>query len=205
MEYELMKNEMLYKASGDTIYEKFINKCKFLDEFNQTKYSDFKTREELIRSIFKSVGKNCVVNKPFHCDYGCHISVGDNFYANFNLTILDVNDVVIGNNVFIAPNVGIYTAGHPIDKDIRNEFLEYGYRVTIGDDVWIGANVVINPGVNVGSNVVIGSGSVVTRDIPSGVVACGNPCRVIREIIDDDRLYWEEEKKKREEFINKRA
>ncbi len=175
------------------------NKIEFLDKFNSTSYGDYKAREELVRGLFKKVGKNICINKPFHCDYGSNISVGDNFYANFDCIILDVNTVEIGDNVFFAPRVSVYTAGHPIDKDVRNKMLEYGYKVKIGNDVWVGGNTVINPGVTIGDNVVIGSNSVVTKDIPSNCVAAGNPCRVIREITERDKEYWE---KQAEDFYN---
>ncbi len=173
--------------------EMYERRVKFMDEFNATGYGDFKTREKLVRDIFKHVGSNVMINKPFLCDYGCNISVGDNFYANFDCIILDVNEVEIGNNVMFAPRVCVYTAGHPIDKDVRNALLEYGYKVKIGNDVWVGGNTVINPGVTIGDNVVIGSNSVVTKDIPSNCVAAGNPCRVIRKITDDDKRFWEEQ------------
>lgn len=140
--------------------------------------------------MFGKVGENICINKPFRCDYGINIEIGDNFYANFDCIILDVNKVIIGNNVLFAPRVSIYTAGHPIDKDVRNKMLEFGKQVIIGNDVWIGGNVIINPGVKIGNNVVIGSGSVVVKDIPSNVVAAGNPCKVIREITDLDKEYW---------------
>lgn len=172
-----------------------VKKAIFLDQFNATSFADYKTREELARKIFASVGKNFMINKPFYCDYGCHISIGDNFYANFDCIFLDVNRITIGNNVFLAPRVSIYTAGHPIDKDVRNTGLEYGYEVKIGNDVWIGGNTVINPGVTIGDDVVIGSNSVVTKSIPSGVVAGGNPCRIIRKITEEDKLYWEKQAK----------
>ncbi|QWB96674.1 sugar O-acetyltransferase [Mycoplasmatota bacterium] len=120
-----------------------------------------------------------------------NIHIGKHFYANYDCIFLDVNKITIGDNVFIAPRVCIYTAGHPIDKDTRNEELEYGYPVTIGNDVWIGGNVVINPGVTIGDNVVIGSGSIVTKDIESNCVAAGNPCKKIRDITDEDKKYWE--------------
>ncbi len=168
-------------------------KEEFMEAFNQTAFQDFKTREELVRKYFKKVGKDCIINKPFYCDYGCNITIGDGFYANYDCIFLDVNEIIIGNNVMLAPRVSIYTAGHPIDKGVRNQVLEYGYKVIIGDDVWIGGNTVINPGVTIGSNVVIGSGSVVTKDIPSGVVAAGNPCRVIRKITEEDKGYWEKQ------------
>ncbi len=137
----------------------------------------------------------------FYCDYGVNITVGKNFYANFNCIILDVNEVIIGDNVMFAPNVNIYTATHPIDKDVRNLYLEYGKKIIIGNDVWIGGNVVINPGVTIGDGTIIGAGSVVTKSMPSGVVAAGNPCKIIRKITDEDKVYWQQEK---EEYFTKK-
>ena len=195
-EKELMLAGELYVASDAELVEMQLKKFRFMDAFNETRYEDFAERERLARELFAHVGKNVMINKPFHCDYGSNISIGDNFFANYGCVILDVNKVSIGNNVFMAPCVCLYTAGHPIDKDIRNEKLEYGWPITIGDDVWIGGSVVINPGVTIGSNVVIGSGSVVTKDIPDGVVACGNPCRVKRKITEEDKIYWNKEKEK---------
>ena len=195
-EKELMLAGELYVASDAELVEMQLRKFRFMDAFNGTGYEDFAERERLARELFAHVGKNVMINKPFHCDYGSNISIGDNFFANYGCVILDVNKVSIGNNVFMAPCVCLYTAGHPIDKDIRNENLEYGWPITIGDDVWIGGSVVINPGVTIGSNVVIGSGSVVTKDIPDGVVACGNPCRVKRKITEEDKIYWNKEKEK---------
>ena len=195
-EKELMLAGELYVASDAELVEMQLKKFRFMDAFNGTGYEDFAERERLARELFAHVGKNVMINKPFHCDYGSNISIGDNFFANYGCVILDVNKVSIGNNVFMAPCVCLYTAGHPIDKDIRNENLEYGWPITIGDDVWIGGSVVINPGVTIGSNVVIGSGSVVTKDIPDGVVACGNPCRVKRKITEEDKIYWNKEKEK---------
>ena len=119
---------------------------------------------------------------PFMCDYGYNIEIGDNFYSNHNLIILDANKVKFGNNVFIAPNCSFYTAEHPIDVQTRNKGLEYAKAIEIGDNVWIGGNVVVLPGVKIGNNVVIGAGSIVTKDIPSNVVAVGNPCKVIKNI-----------------------
>ena len=139
-------------------------------------------RDKQIRSILK-IGKDAVIISPFYCDYGTNIEIGDNFFSNMNLVILDGAKVTIGNNVFIAPNVGIYTAGHPFDVEQRNVGLEYAYPISIGNNVWIGAQVCILPGVSIGDNTVIGAGSVVTKDIPANVLAVGNPCRVIRKII----------------------
>lgn len=196
-QYERMLQGKLYNSTvvDKKLEEMFDKRSRIMDEFNATGFGDFKTREKLVRELFKRVGKNVVINKPFYCDYGCNISVGDNFYANFNCVILDVNEVEIGDNVFFAPGVSVYTAGHPIDKDVRNAQLEYGYKVKIGNDVWIGGNTVINPGVTIGDNVVIGSGSVVTKDVPSNCVAAGNPCRVLRPITQADKEYWEQQAK----------
>lgn len=161
-----------------------------LYQLNKTEPWQDKEIERQIRAIFGRAGKNCTVNLPFRCDYGFNIEVGDNFYANYNLTILDVGKVTIGDNVMIAPNVSIYTAGHPIHPDSRNSMYEYGIPITIGSNCWIGGSTVICPGVTIGEGTVIGAGSVVTKDIPSGVVAAGNPCRVLREITDADRQFY---------------
>ena len=145
---------------------------------------------ELLKDLFGRTGDNVWLEPPFHCDYGWNIEVGENFFANYGLTILDVGKVTIGKNAQIAPNVSIYTAGHPIHPDSRNSGYEYGLPITIGDNVWIGGNAVILPGVVIGDNAVIGAGSVVTKNIPSNCIAAGNPCRVIREITDEDRMYY---------------
>lgn len=163
----------------------------------------FRTLEGKIRGILGKAGKNVTILPPFHCDYGSNIEVGDNFYANYNLTVLDVAKVTIGDNVFIAPNVAIYTAGHPIHPKARNSMYEYGISITIGNDCWIGGNVVICPGVNIGSGTVIGAGSVVTHDIPANVVAAGNPCRVIREITDEDIRFYFKKREFSEEELQK--
>ena len=128
---------------------------------------------------------------PFYCDYGNHISVGRNVFFNYNCTLLDVGKITIGDNCMLAPNVAIYTAGHPLHPDSRNSGYEYGADVTIGDNVWIGGNVVINGGVTIGEGAIIGSGAVVTHDIPAHVVAAGNPCQVIRPIGEADRQFWQ--------------
>lgn len=129
---------------------------------------------------------------PFHCGCGCHIPVGENFYINFDCIIPDVRDVTIGDNVFLAPGVCIYTAEHPIDTEARYRRLEHGKKAVTGDDVWMGRNTVINPGVAIGDNVIIGSGSMVTKDIPFSIIAAGNPYRALRSVIEEDTRYWEE-------------
>lgn len=193
-EKQRMLQQKLYNSFDEELQSMQKRRSEFLEQFNKTHYADFQSREKLVKSIFKKVGKNCIINKPFHCDYGCHISVGDNFYANFDCIFLDVNEIIIGNNVMLAPRVCLYTAGHPIDKDVRNIPLEYGYPIHIGNDVWIGGNTIINPGITIGDNVVIGSGSVVTHDIPSNVVAAGVPCQVLRPITSEDKKKWLQQK-----------
>lgn len=162
---------------------------RILQRLNTADRSDF---EEIGRIVEELLGKSekAWINPPFYCDYGKHIEVGKNFFANYNCTIIDVAKVTIGDNCQIAPNVAIYTAGHPVHPDSRNSLYEYGVEVTIGDNVWIGGNSVILPGVHIGSNTVIGAGSVVTKDIPDWVVAGGNPCKVIRKITEADRKFY---------------
>jgi len=145
----------------------------------------------LFRQLLGSVGEGTFIAPPFYCDYGSHIAIGRHCYVNMDCMFLDVCDITIGDDVYIAPRVSIYTPSHPIDAAVRNTDLELGRPVKIGSSVWIGGNTVIVPGVTIGDNVVIGAGSVVTKDIPSGVVAAGNPCRVLRPITDDDRADWE--------------
>ena len=144
----------------------------------------------LLKLMGLKYGKDTFIDTPFRCDYGKHITVGKRFYANSYCTIIDVAPVTIGDNVLLGPNVQIITAGHPIHPDSRNSKYEYGIPITIGDNVWIGAGAIILPGVNIGSNTVIGAGAVVTKDIPDGVVAAGNPCRIIKEITEEDKKYY---------------
>ena len=169
--------------------ERMENK-KRIYQYNLLAPDAVEEQEQLIKKILGKTGRHVHIEAPFHCDYGYNIEVGENFFANYNLTVLDVGLVRIGNNAQIAPNVSIYTAGHPVHPESRNSGYEYGIAITIGDNVWIGGNAVIMPGVTIGDNVVIGAGSIVTKDLPSNVIAAGNPCRVIREITDADRDYY---------------
>lgn len=179
-----------YKSWLDGLNEERIeNKLKIYD-YNLIPPNEQEKMLTMIKNILGKTGHNIFIEQPFHCDYGKNIEVGDNFYANYNCIILDVGKVTIGENVMFAPNVSIYTAGHPIHPESRNSGYEYGLPVTIGNSVWIGGSVVINPNIKIGNNVVIGSGSVVTKDIPDNTVAAGNPCRVIRKITDDDRKHY---------------
>ncbi|STZ75863.1 sugar O-acetyltransferase [Bergeriella denitrificans] len=156
-------------------------------EFNQTRPSESGRQTEILRKLLGKTPQSFFITQPFWCDYGYNIELGDNFYANHNLVILDAAKVTFGRNVFIAPDCGFYTAGHPVDSGRRNQGLEYAHPITVGDDVWIGGGVKVMPGVTIGSNVVIAAGSVVTRDIPDNVVAAGVPCRVVRAITEADR------------------
>lgn len=162
--------------------------------YNQAAPDDDSLRAQLARELFGSMGQDCYLEPPIRCDYGTHVRMGDRVFANFNLVILDCAQVTIGNDVLLGPDVGIYTAGHPVDPGLRLQMLEFARPITIEDGVWIGGHVVITPGVSIGRNSVIGSGSVVTHDIPANVVAVGNPCRVLRPITDADRAAYADAK-----------
>lgn len=178
--------------SDESVFEKQKKARRLTQELNTVDRSDFEKISEIVKKLLGK-SENAFINPPFYCDYGTHIEVGKNFFANYNCTILDVAKVKIGDNCQMAPNVAIYTAGHPVHPDTRNTMYEYGVEVVIGDNVWIGGNSVICPGVNIGNNVVIGAGSVVTKDIPEWCVAAGNPCKVIRKITEADRrLYFKD-------------
>ena len=182
-EKEKCRLGLLYDANYDTEILADRERAKeLLYDYNRLRPSQQGERTQLLKKLLGKTGNNLIIEPPFACDYGHNIEVGENFYANVNLVILDGAKVSIGDNAFIAPNVGIYTAGHPLDVEQRNRGLEYALPVTIGHNVWIGAGVSILPGVTIGDNTVIGAGSVVTKDIPSNVLAVGNPCRVIKDI-----------------------
>lgn len=187
---ERMLQGLPYKAWLDGLEEERTACKQKIYRFNMLSPAERDRVPELLKALLGKTGEKIFIEAPFHCDYGWNIEVGENFFANYNLTILDVGKVTIGSNAQIAPNVSIYTAGHPIHPDSRNSGYEYGIPVTIGDNVWIGGNTVIMPGVTVGDNVVIGAGSVVTKDIPDWSIAVGNPCRVIRRITEEDRKYY---------------
>ncbi len=181
-EKEKMLKGELYDATDESLYTERETVKNLTYDYNLIRRSDKDKRDELIRKILGKAGKNLWIESPFQCDYGYNIEIGDNFYSNHNLIILDCAKVKIGDNVFVGPNVGIYTPCHPIDAKERMTFKEWAEPVTIGSDVWLGGNVVILPGVTIGDNVVIGAGSVVTKDIPSNCVAVGNPCKPIKSL-----------------------
>lgn len=179
-----------YLASQDGLPEERLAAKTLTYEFNQTHPREASKREALLRRLLGKAGEGLYIEPPFQCDYGYNIEVGKNFYANHNLIILDVAPVRIGSQVMCGPNVTLSTAGHPLHPLPRAEGYEYGIGIHIGDHVWLGANVVVNPGVSIGEGCVIGSGSVVTHDIPAGVLAYGNPCRVARAITEADRAFY---------------
>ena len=189
-EKERMLSGRLYVARGEALAAAFLRARKLVDAFNRAACDDFAGRDAILRELFAKFGEGGSIMPPFHCDYGENVYIGDRFTANCGCVMLDVCPISIGNDVFFGPRVGLYAAAHPIDAETRREGLEYGRPITIGSDVWLGGSVVVNPGVTIGDGAVVGSGSVVPRDVPPNVVAAGNPCRVLREIGEDERARW---------------
>lgn len=182
------RDRQLAYIADDLVQQEMMRARRLTQKLNTMDRTDLAGIAEVVKELFGKA-ENAFVNPPFYCDYGNHIEVGKNFFANYNCTILDVAKVKIGDNCQMAPNVAIYTAGHPIHPATRSSGYEYGKEVVIGDNVWLGGNTVVCPGVTIGNNVVIGAGSVVTKNIPDNMIAAGNPCRVIREITEEDRRF----------------
>ncbi len=185
-EKEKMLQGMIYDANYDpTLIAERLDCKELCHDYNNLRPKDSEGRNKLIRRILGEVKGDILIEQPFHCDYGYNISTGRNFYSNHNLVILDGAPVTFGDNVFIAPNCGFYTAGHPLEASERNKGLEYARPIKVGDNVWFGAGVSVLPGVTIGDNCVIGAGSVVNKDIPANSLAAGNPCKVIKTIKND--------------------
>lgn len=195
-EYERMLAGDLYVARDILPEHKSIHGKMIAQQINQVPIENTAEIVRLERTLFGKAGQNLYVNPPINVDYGCHITVGDNFYANMDCIFLDVNRVTIGNNVMVGPRVGFYTAGHPIVADIRIEDLEFGSPIVVEDNVWIGGSAVILPGVTIGKNAIVGAGAVVTKDVPANSIVGGTPAKVIRMINDQDRQKWEQAKQK---------
>ena len=184
-----------YLSSDLLLSEERMKARKLTYKYNNSKPFAIRKRKKILYQILGKRGEKCIIHPPFYCDYGYNIEVGNNFFANYNCIMLDINKIIIGNNVMLAPSVIITTAGHPIHPVIRNSHLEYGKPIKIGNNVWIGANAIINPNVTIGNNVVIGSGSVVLHDIPDNVVCVGNPARIVKKITDEDKQFYYKKQK----------
>ena len=181
-EKEKMLAGLLYDSTAEELSNERLNAKKLCYEYNFLKPDEQDKKKEILNKLLGKTGDNFLIEPNFYCDYGYNIELGENFYSNHNLVILDCAKVTFGNNVFVGPNSGFYTAGHPIDPIERNKLLEYAKPIIVGDNVWIGGNVTVIAGVTIGDNVTIGAGSVVVKDIPSSSIAVGNPCKVIKKI-----------------------
>ena len=187
---ERMKQGLLYTDLGEGLEEE-RQRCKeLIYDYNLTRLGETEKRKALLQELLGDMGENIWIEPPVRMAYGKNVHIGDAFYANFNLVLVDDIDIYIGNHVMIAPNVTITATGHPVHPELRKNGTQFSIPVRIEDDVWIGANVVILPGVTIGKNSVIGAGSVVTKNIPDNVVAVGNPCQVLREITERDKQFY---------------
>lgn len=188
---EKQHSGMLYDPSDPEIMAEQMLLLDTLREYNEIPHVDMARRENKLREMFAEIGEGCYVESPFHANFaGKHVHFGRNVYANFNLTLVDDTHIYVGDNTMIGPNVTIATAGHPICPELRERGMQYNMPVSIGRNCWLGAGVVVLPGVTIGDNTVIGTGSIVTRDIPSGVIAVGNPCRILRAVGEKDRAFY---------------
>lgn len=190
-----MKDKMhtgeLYLPNDEDIMRRQTECLDRLYEFNMTRPTELEKRRAMLKEMFAEIGTDCYIEPPFHSNFGgAHCHFGNNIYANFNLTLVDDTHIYVGDYTMFGPNVTVATAGHPILPELREQGYQYNAPVKIGKNCWIGAGALILPGVTVGDNVVIGAGSVVTKDLPSDVVAVGNPCRVMREINEHDKIYY---------------
>lgn len=187
---ERMKSGCLYCSGDEELVQEQLKCIDKIYDFNMTRPSEMPRRMALLKEILAEMGEGCYVEPPLHANWGRNTYFGKNVYANFNLTLVDDADIFVGDDVMFGPNVVVATAGHPVDPDLRRKVVQFNMPVIIGNNVWIGASAVILPGVTIGDDSVIGAGSVVTKDIPSGVVAVGNPCRVLRKISERDKKYY---------------
>lgn len=190
-QYERMVKGLIYNPADEEIMKEQFSFQDKLWRFNQLMPSQFEEKQKYMREVFASCGDNCYIELPLRANWGGHhLHLGSNVYINFNLTLVDDGHIFLSDNVMLGPNVTIATANHPIDPELRSMGLQYNKDVYIGENAWIGANVVIVPGIRIGKNAVIGAGSVVTKDIPDNTLAVGNPCRVLREVSQRDREFF---------------
>ncbi len=195
-----MKNEMhtgdLYLPTDKEIFEEQIKCLDRLYDFNQTRPTELEKRKEMLKDMFAEIGEDCYIEPPFHANFGGkHVHFGKNIYANFNLTLVDDTHIYVGDYTMFGPNVTVASAGHPILPELRKQAYQYNMPVHIGRNCWLGAGVIVLPGITIGDNTVVGAGSVVTKDLPSNVVAVGNPCHVLREINERDKEYYYKNRK----------
>lgn len=193
-ERERMLSGQLYDAGDETLTAARGRAKRLTWRYHQLDPTDWDSRTQILQELLGHLGEDSWIEPPFRCDYGTQISIGDHFFANYDCIFLDVAPITIGNQVMFGPRVCLYTAGHPLDAATRNTGLEFGKPIAIGDDVWLGGNVVVLPGVTIGAGTVVAAGSVVKRDLPPHVLAAGNPCQVLRSITEADRLKWEAQK-----------
>lgn len=193
---ERQYGQKLYYCNDERLMEEQAKCLELLYDFNQTRPSEQQKRNELLKKMFNEIGENCYIEPPFRANWGGkNVHFGNDVYANFNLTLVDDGEIFVGNNVMFAPNVIVATATHPVHPELRKKQAQYNLPIYIGNNVWIGAGSIILPGVKIGDNSVIGAGSIVTKDIPANVVAVGNPCRVLREIDENDMKYYHKDMK----------
>ena len=193
-ERERMLSGQLYDAGDETLTAARGRAKRLTWRYHQLDPTDWDSRTQILQELLGHLGEDSWIEPPFRCDYGTQISIGDHFFANYDCIFLDVAPITIGNQVMFGPRVCLYTAGHPLDAATRNTGLEFGKPIAIGDDVWLGGNVVVLPGVTIGAGTVVAAGSVVRRDLPPHVLAAGNPCQVLRPLTEADRLKWEAQK-----------
>lgn len=188
---EKMHNTELYLPGNEELMKEQLGYLNRLYDFNMTRPTELENREAMLKEMFAEIGEGCYIEPPFHANFGGkHVHFGKNIYANFNLTLVDDTHIYVGDYTMFGPNVTVATAGHPILPELRKEGYQYNAPITIGKNCWIGAGAIILPGITIGDNVVIGAGSIVTKNIPSNVVAVGNPCKVLREVNEDDKKYY---------------
>lgn len=186
----------LYLPGDEEIMKEQTACMEKLYDFNATRPSEGEKRTQLLKEMFAEIGEDCYIEPPFHSNWGGHhVHFGKNVYANFNLTVVDDTHIYVGDYTMFGPNVTLATAGHPILPELRQEGYQYNAPVRIGKNCWLGAGVVVLPGVTIGDNVVVGAGSIVTKDLPDNVVAVGNPCKVLREVNEQDREYYFKDRK----------
>ena len=185
-----LRSGELYSCIDPELQQRQQECLEVLCDYNHSRPGEAKRRVELLNKLLANMGENCYIEPPLHANWGCHTHLGNNVYANFNLTLVDDTDIYIGDSVMLGPNVVLATAGHPVDPELRRLVYQFNQPIHIGNNVWLGAGVIVLPGVTIGDNSVVGAGSVVTKDIPANVVAVGNPCRILREINEHDREYY---------------